>query len=287
MDLDFLPERIIRALKKVNISMIYEIRMRKEFPVILNGLSGNGYLSENGKTLIREKALICSEADLRYIIDSVTEHSLYAFNEEIKNGFITAKNGIRIGLCGECVSEEGKIITIKNFSSLNVRIPRSVNGCSEVIYKRIFSDGIKNTLIIAPPSKGKTTILKDLARRINSERDLSIYIIDERGEFCDVCGEHIDKTSFADKLFSFNYGLRSLSPDLIITDELCDEKDFECVKSAVNCGVKIIASIHGESIFDLTKKSFFVKGIFERYVLIKGRNEDSKDIFYDEDLHLI
>ena len=78
-----------------------------------------------------------------------------------------------------------------------------------------------------------------------------------------------------------------MSPDLIITDELCGEKDFECVKSAVNCGVKIIASIHAADIKDLNKKSFFEKGIFERYALIKGRDENSEDLFYDEGLRLI
>lgn len=287
MNLDFLPERFSHALKNLDLSNVYEIRMRKGFPIILKCINGNRYLWECGQTLFKENAFICSESDIDFVIDSVTERSLYAFNEEIKNGYLTAKNGIRIGLCGDCVFDEEKAVTMKNFSSLNIRIPNDLKGCADIIYNRIFSDGIKNTLIIAPPSMGKTTVLKDLARRINSERDLSIFIIDERGEFGEVCGENIDKTAFADKLFSFNYGLRSLSPDLIITDELCGEKDFECVKSAVNCGVKIIASIHAADIKDLNKKSFFEKGIFERYALIKGRDENSEDLFYDEGLRLI
>lgn len=288
MDFYFLPPRILNGLERANISEIYEIRLRKNFPIILNGLSGKSYLYDNGQTLLKEKAFICREEDINYVIETVTERSLYAFNEEIKQGFLTVKNGVRIGLCGECVFEGESVVTIKNFSSLNIRIPREICGCADVVYNRVFIDGIKNTLIIAPPSRGKTTVLKDLIRKLNLRNDLSILIMDERGEFAAVSGENVDKTVYSDKLFAFTYGLRSMSPDVVVTDELCCERDFACAKAAADSGVKIIASIHGESINDVARKSFFIKGVFERYAVIKGRDDTlPADLIYDEEFNLI
>lgn len=288
MDFYFLPPRILKGLERANISEIYEIRLRKNFPIILNGLSGKSYLYDNGQTILKEKAIICCEEDINYVIETVTERSLYAFNEEIKQGFLTAKNGVRIGLCGECVFEGESVVTIKNFSSLNIRIPREICGCADVVYNRVFIDGIKNTLIIAPPSRGKTTVLKDLVRKLNLRNDLSILVMDERGEFAAVSGENVDKTVYSDKLFAFEYGLRSMSPDVVVTDELCCERDFACAKAAANSGVKIVASIHGESMNDVVKKSFFIKGVFERYAVIKGRDDTlAEDLIYDEEFNLL
>lgn len=288
MDFYFLPPRIFRGLGRVELSDVYEIRLRKNFPVILNGLRGKSYLGECGQTLLRDKAIICREEDINFVVETVTERSLYAFNEEIKQGFLTAKNGVRIGLCGECVFENESVVTIKNFSSLNIRIPREIPDCADFIYKSIFSNGIHNTLIIAPPSKGKTTVLKDLIRKLDARCDVSVLVMDERGEFAAVSGENVDKTVYSDKLFAFTYGLRSMSPDVVVTDELCCERDFSCAKAAADSGVKIIASIHGESIKDVLKKSFFAKGVFERYVVIKGRDATlDKDLIYDEEFNLI
>lgn len=284
----FFPPRFIKALERVNLDEVFEIRLRKNFPVLLKLLNENCYLGESGKTRLKERAFVCGEDDINYVIESVTERSLYAFNEEIKSGFLTAKNGVRIGLCGECVCEEDKVVTIKNISSLNIRIPREIKGCADVVFNRVFSDGIKNTLIIAPPSMGKTTILKDLVRKINISYDLSVLIIDERGEFTSVIGEHIDKIVYSDKYFALTYGLRSMSPDVVVTDELCSERDFFCAKSASDSGIKIIASIHAADLNEVLSKKIFIEGVFERYAVIKGRDAKiKKDLIYDEEFNLL
>ena len=96
--------------------------------------------------------------------------SIYAFKDKILKGFITTKDGIRIGLSGELVVDNGKIVTLKNFTSLNIRLSREVFGASDFIYNKVFNEELYNTLIVAPPFSGKTTILKDLIRRINLEK---------------------------------------------------------------------------------------------------------------------
>ena len=268
MDLSFLPYKYINVLKNTNINLLYEIRLRTGYPVKLNYNNENVYLSHNGITTNKENVMICSNSDICEIINNVTEHSLYAFNGRIKEGYLTTKGGIRIGLAGECVFNDDKIKTIKNFSSLNIRIPHMIPDCSNsFINQIILKENVNNTLLISTPFKGKTTLLKDIAIKINKILALPILIIDERGEFAEIEGENIDKISYSNKEFAFNNGLRSLSPSIIITDELSSVEDWVFVQNAVNSGVKIVASCHSDNIEDLQKKQFFIKDIFNRYVV--------------------
>ena len=125
-----------------------------------------------------------------------------------------------------------------------------------------------NTLIISPPFCGKTTVLKDLAIKINGLNLGSILIIDERAEFENVQGINIDKILYSDKLYAFEYGVRSMSPSIVITDELVTKNDWLCAKKATDCGVKIIASCHAASIDDVKRKDYFIENVFERYVVL-------------------
>lgn len=280
MELFFLSEKIYNEIKKLNLDSICEIRLRLNQKIII-------FLKEKKRIYLFKdnKPVICLEEDIKEIINNVTERSVYAFNDKIKNGFITLKNGIRIGISGECVIIDDKIYTIKNISSLNIRIPHKIDNCSLKIYNEIKKQGICNSLIISPPGKGKTTIIKDLIEKINHDYLLNILIIDERGEFDIINGENIDKIKFADKLYSFNYGIRSLAPDIVFTDELSTKTDWECVYNAVNSGVKIIATCHGGSIKNISNNQFFEKGFFDRYFVLDSGNTPGilKEVF-DKDL---
>lgn len=269
MDFSFLPEKFYQALNLCDTDELYEIRFRKDFPVQLKGYGETFYMCNTGKTLLKSEAIYCKSEDIKEIINVVTEHSLYAFNEEIKQGFITTGNGIRIGLAGECVYDTQTLLTVKNVSSLNIRIPHEIKNCSEEIFNRVFTDKLRSVLIISPPSKGKTTILKDLIRKINGNYSASVLVIDERGEFSRITGENLDFIRRSDKLYAFGTGVRAMAPELIVTDELCGERDWECAKSAADSGVKILASIHGGDINDIRNKKNFIDGIFERYVVLK------------------
>lgn len=277
MDLSFLPLKIKGSIELLNIDHLYEVRLRDGFPVILNYNFDRFYLGGLGATKEKSKAIISNIDDIKDVIRNVTERSIYAHNEKIKQGFLTTKDGIRIGLSGECVLENDKVVTIKNYSSILLRIPHEIIGCSKYVLEKIIENGIvNNTLIISPPFYGKTTLLKDLARQLNERIDKSILIIDERGEFSSVSGENIDKISFSNKFYAFSYGLRSLSPSIVITDELFGESDFLCVKTASNSGVKIIASCHANGLGDLINKPYFDKTIFDRYVVLESSSIPGK-----------
>ena len=128
--------------------------------------------------------------------------------------------------------------------------------------------------------------LKDLILKIDRKYAVPILIIDERGEFEDIKGENIDSVKYSDKLYAFNYALRSMSPRVIITDELMTEEDWKCAYSASNSGVKIIASCHAETIENLTRKDFFKQGIFDRYAFLQSEGEPGKiKAIYDENFN--
>lgn len=266
--LSFLPDKIFDAIKCKNTEGLSELRFRLCFPVfgIFNGKKY--YITENGVSVDRNKALICSQEIISEIIENATERSLYAFNDRLKQGFITTKSGVRIGVAGDCVFENGKIITIKKISSLNIRVPHEIKNCSSKIFNNLFLKYIFNTLIVSPPAKGKTTILKDLARKFNVYTDYSILIIDERGEFSNITGENIDSIKYSDKNYALNYAIRSMSPHIVITDELQTKDDWKSAEDAASCGIKIIASCHGKNKDDLQKKDFFKNNVFERYVFL-------------------
>lgn len=266
-----MSQKILTAISKIDKDKLYEIRLRRNFPVKVNFEGEVKYLSENGLTGFRTNAIVATEEDISDIIFNVTENSLYAFNDRIVNGFLTTADGVRIGVAGECVGNDGKVITVKNFSSLNIRIPHNVTGAADKVFKYVCKDDlILNTLIVSPPFFGKTTILKDLSLKIDKSFNYSVLLVDERGEFEKVFGENIDKITYSDKKYAFNAGIRSMSPDVIITDELVGEADWQSVKTVALSGVKIIATCHGKSLSDVRRKSVFIDNVFERYVVLKS-----------------
>lgn len=286
MSFDFLPKRIFDALTLCDVDKLCEIRIRTNFPILLVFDNMKAYLSDEGCSVLKTAAIVATKDDILKTIRNVTEFSIYAFNQNIKQGYLTTKEGIRIGLAGDCVFDNDDIITIKNFTSLNIRIPHEVNCCSNYLLSKIIKkDTLFNTLIISPPFYGKTTMLKDLARNINRLEIGSILLVDERGEFNKITGENIDKMAYCNKAYAFQYGIRSLAPKIIITDELGDKKDWNCVNNAVFCGVKVIASCHGCSIEDVVNKEYFYKNIFERYVILNEKKV--VESVYDKDFVLI
>lgn len=264
MDFYFLPEHIRLKVLKYKLNELYEIRLRENYPIKI--------VYAGKKITIKE--LICSQKDLSEILLNITKRSIYAYNEQIKQGFINVLGGIRVGIAGECVFENDKIVTIKNISSLNIRIPHLVKDCSISIRNKVLcGQEVRNSLIVSPPFRGKTTILKDLAIYLNNKTDYSILIVDERGEFFQIQGENIDKISYSTKEFAFDYAIRSMSPDLIITDELASKSDWECVYRASLSGVKVIASVHGSSISDVLRKEYYIPNLFNNIFLLNNKGE--------------
>ncbi len=288
MNLSFLPVDILSAIAKVNCSVLNEIRLRKGYAIKIILDSQMFYLTAEGASGNKTHAIICTESHINRIVDVVTERSIYAHIERIKKGYLSFFGGIRIGIGGEFVFENGKVITVKNITSLNVRIPHEITGCADDVYEKLYKSGVKNTLIISPPMQGKTTLIKEIVNKISESNIGSILVIDERGEFFNVKGENIDLISYADKLFSFEFGIRTLSPKVVIADELISQNDWKCAYKATFSGVKIIASCHADSIEEVAQKDFFINKVFERYVVLRSINgiASHKEI-YDKDFNRI
>lgn len=288
VNLNFLPVRIVNALNKTDTDTLSELRLRTDFPIFGIFKGKKAYLSDEGATLDRNNALICRQGVILETVVNATERSLYAFNDRLKQGFITTRDGVRIGVAGECVFDNDRIITIKKISSLNIRVPHEIKNCSAAIYNKIFSHSVCNTLLVSPPAKGKTTILKDLARKFNDNTDYSVLIIDERGEFNSISGENIDLIKYSNKIYALSYAIRSMSPNIVITDELQSKEDWKSAEQAAYSGVKIVASCHGKDIEDLKSKDFFNKNVFERYVVIDAdKPAGSVKGIYDKDFNII
>lgn len=265
MKFEFLPARIRNALRFVNQDKLCEIRLRSGFPITLSMGNASFFLTDKGSSVSEQDAMIAAAEDIDGVIYAATDFSVYANDEKIRRGFLSLGEGIRIGIAGECVWESGRISTIKNFSSLNIRIPHNIVGCSNALYSEWKKRKMGSMLILSPPGMGKTTLLKDLIRNLK-ETKKNVLVIDERGElgfgldnpFCDVI-------RFAEKSYAFSYGIRSLAPQIVVTDELSTEEDFRFAEESARGGMEIFASMHGRSA-EFAKKRF--GNCFGAYVLL-------------------
>ncbi len=278
-----LPSEIYEVLKtRVNLNSINEIRLRESKPIVLAIGNQRIFLGEKGVTGNLKEALISSKIMIEDIIFRASECSIYSVNEQLKKGYLVTQGGIRLGIGGDLIEEAGKVKTMTNFTSINIRLPHEIKNCSLPVFDLLISEkGIFNTLIISPPGAGKTTFLRDFVCQL-SERNYAynVLILDERGELdlgsSGSIGNFSDKISFASKTIGFENGIRSLSPNLIVTDELGQNEDVMAVEFAVNSGVSILASVHSDSIESFINKPHFedlVKNkTFKRYVLLSMRN---------------
>ena len=266
--LEFLPQRIKNAIAYCNNKRLYELRLRANMPISANYDGKYIYLSDFGVVEAKNKAMVCTADEIEDCVYRAGNYSIYSVEEQMKQGFITANEGVRIGLAGEYVLEKGQVHAIRGITSLCIRIPHDIYGCGEEIYKSCMSDRIHNLLICSPPGLGKTTILRDISRILCEKANLNVFICDERGELSlGKIGKTCDVVKYADKATALEIGIRALRPDVIITDEL-SMRDCEGIERAVSAGIKIIASAHFSDM-SYVKPPFL--GLFERYVFLKDQ----------------
>lgn len=256
---------------------LQEIRIRVDKPIILK---------------LREKDLILQynilQAEILQIVERLCENSIYAYKNQICEGFITIKGGHRVGLTGSCVIENGKITNIKYISSLNIRIAREVKNCSTRILREIIdieNKTIYNSIIVAPPGRGKTTILRDIIRRLSDGieeinfRGKTCGVVDERGEIAAMykgtpqndVGIRTDIIENVSKNKGIHMLIRTMAPEIIACDEIGSKEDVEAIHYALYSGVKGIFTMHGKNVED-------IKNNKQIYELIENR-EIQKIIF--------
>ncbi len=268
---------------------IEEIRFRNENPLMV--------CYEDKDFLITEKGTICEDNRRSFIISKehiyktfqlISSYSIYAFEEEMKSGFITLKGGHRVGIVGKVVYGQDGIETIKNISSLNLRIAKEKIGVSNKVMKHIikYPNSIYHTLIVSPPKCGKTTLLRDIIRNISNGmpgmgfKGLKVGVVDERSELAGMydgtpqnnIGIRTDVLDGCYKKDGIQILTRAMSPDVIATDELGASTDIIVINEALKVGVKLIATVHGDNWDDLLTRNnlrqLIEERIFERIIFL-------------------
>ena len=284
--LSYVPEDIRKILEntfRISGDSILEIRFRVNRPLIVSLLSGNFAVLPGGSlSPAVGGAYIVKTSDVRGIFQLICENSVYAYTEEIKQGFVTVRGGHRVGFTGRAICSEGNIINIKDISSVNFRVAKEIIGAANGLTEKIImQNNVKNTLLVSPPMGGKTTVMRDLARQI-SNKGFKVGIIDERGEIAALykgvpqndVGLQTDVIDSAPKLEGAMILLRSMSPRVVVMDEICSFDDVLAAKQCFGTGVSVIASAHGTNADEILEKKLFFdvvgKGAFENIVCLNS-----------------
>ena len=292
-------------------STIREIRFRVGRPVLILDDHGENVLysdgscgssaaaGENGAAVIADKEL------LRGLLEMFAGHSLYAYEREIGQGYLTIRGGHRVGIAGKAVVDGGRVTHIRDVSSLNVRVAREVKGCAAAVLPFLLEQQeFLDTLIVSPPGAGKTTLLRDLIRNLSDGgtwgNGKNVSVVDERSEIaacfegvpqCDL-GMRTDVMDGCPKGDGMIMMLRSMAPQVIAVDEAGREEELMAMKYAMNCGCRILATAHGADIHDLLKrpvlKEMVKEQIFSRYIVLSGVPKPGSVVgIYDERFQLV
>ena len=274
-----LPSYISNEIIKLNCSQnITEIRLRTKCKVIL--ICGKNEMVLN--CIVTPKTILD-------ILLNVSKNSIYAIQNDINNGFVVIRGGHRIGISGEVVYVDDKIKNIKNICSLNIRVARQIYGCADLVLPKIISGNtFLNTLIVSPPGCGKTTLIRDIIRQISNGipslnfKGKNVALIDERGEIASVyegipsldVGIRTDIMSNVNKASGMKMMIRSMAPDIVATDEIGKKEDIVAIKEAILSGVKVIFTMHGDSIKSILKneniKELLNLNIFSKIILLSN-----------------
>lgn len=279
---NILPQALRHCMCNVNLEEAIEIRMITGKPFVIRYPDGDYYLSAKSKLLQKPiNAVKVNKKLLDETVEKITKSSIYAVREEIRNGYVTIEGGHRVGIAGTAVTENGTVEFIKNISAVNIRIANEVIGAADEVINCINDGYIKNTLIISPPCTGKTTMLRDIARQL-SNGGYTVAIADER---CEIAAMYEGKSSFdlgnlttvldnCPKDKAMTMLLRSMSPDVIITDEIGTEGDIEAIKAIINSGVGIIASVHGKNVQQIMRRKALseLADMFDVMITLSKRN---------------
>lgn len=279
-------KNIIEDNKEIYETNLEEIRFRIGRPIILKF---------SDKDIVLD--YILTPNDLMNILEKICENSIYSYQNQICNAYITVKGGHRVGLVGSVVIQDGRIVNIHNISSLNFRIAREVPGCGYEFLKHIIdykNNTIFNTLIVSPPGAGKTTVLRDVIRQISngigSFKGKTIGLVDERSEISAMykgvaqndVGIRTDVLENIPKNIGMQMLLRSMAPEIICADEIGSTEDVLAIKHIVCSGVKCIFTVHANSIEDLNNNQSIneILHLFDKAILLdKSSRGQIKEIY--------
>jgi len=281
--------RMILRRVSVDFGQVQEIRLRVQAPLLIIWNNQEYYLTSDGNLSRKsEDAYVVSRHELQETLEYMSSYSLYAFEEEIRQGFITIQGGHRIGIAGKTVLDEHGIRSMKFVSFINVRLSHQVRGCADRVLPYLYEHGdILHTLIISAPRCGKTTLLRDIIRQVSNGTGpapgMTVGVVDERSEIgaCyqgvpqNELGIRTDVLDCCPKARGMMMLIRTMSPRVIAVDEIGSREDLEAVEYVMNCGCKLIATVHGTSVEDLRQKPVLRRLVqerwFERYMILSNR----------------
>ncbi len=254
-----------------------ELRLRRGEPLLLATAEGERDLPSPAVT----------GEDLEQVVDQVTDWSRYTAAETIRQGYLTARGGFRVGLCGTAVVEGGQIRRIGDLSSLAIRIPRESLGLAARVLPQLMEEEIfPSTLVISPPGGGKTTLLRDMVRCLSDQYGLRLALADERGELAASyqgqaqlsVGRHTDVMDGCPKSLAIPALLRSMTPQVIAVDEVALPEDVEAMVRAARCGAGLLATVHGDSVEELGQKNLLrpLFEVFSRAVVIRRQGRERR-----------
>lgn len=302
--LKIFPLHIRNELQTVfqTIKNIEEIRVRIRRPILFLTECEEHIFTKRPGCLTKElqEAYCATAQDINDMLVFISRYSLFAFEEELRSGFITLEGGHRVGVSGQAVFLEGGLRTIRNISSLNIRISHEKKGCAQKLLPYIYrhpnrlQSGIYNTLLISPPGRGKTTLLRDLIRLLSDgtkeHMGLKTCVVDERSEIAACCrgipqndvGMRTDVLDGCPKSGGMMLLIRTMSPQIVAVDELGSKEDVQAAAYAVHCGCSILGSVHAQDLEEFMQKpvfqEFFRQQYFERYLVI-DRKENGERIY--------
>ena len=290
--LDILPHSIgqeLSLLQEEEWAQIEEIRIRTDRPIELMQGGNPRFLSYH-----------TTGEDASQLLGRLSNYSMYTLEEELKQGYITIFGGHRVGLAGKVIVENGFVKGLRDISSFNIRIAKEKIGIALPFLPYLYEERWHNTLIIGAPQTGKTTLLRDIARLASTGTKTipprKTGIIDERSEIAGCIrgvpqhhfGHRIDVLDACPKAEGLMMMIRSMSPEVMIVDEIGKSEDVHALLEAIHAGVNIIVSAHGYSLEDVYKRPSFKPlwelRVFERYVEL-NRNNGPGTIgrMYDQD----
>ncbi len=262
--------KYISSLPQAKKNILKEIRLRMGKPLALEYGNGCTFAQAQGSV---------TQDDITAVMALLSDYSVNSVKDKLRRGFIPLKYGCRAGVAGEIIIKNGEIEFQRNINSINIRIARECTGCSDSVFSSIYNGSqIFSTLIISPPMTGKTTLLRDIARRLGDVAN--VCIIDERGEIASCyngipqfdVGKRTDILDLCSKPQGIPMAVRSMAPDVIITDEIGSTDDCRALADAAQCGVSFIATMHSNSIDSAQKREsthkLFSDGIIKRAILL-------------------
>ena len=283
---------------------LQEIRIRVNGPVQAIGSGWECFFRDGIPCSAAEATLYAQVKDCQDILDAISFHSIYAVEEEMRRGFLTLPGGYRVGFSGKALLRGGALERITSASFFNFRIAREMRGCADSVLPRLLRSGrLCSTLILSPPGCGKTTILRDLTRKLSSGegcQPFKVCVADERSEIAGcyngapqlALGPRADVLDGCPKAEAIEIMLRSLSPQVIVTDEIGREADLYALQNAANAGSALIATAHASGVQDIHRRPFLRQlhenRIFERYLVLCGRPKPGEVVgIYDEMLQQV